>query len=102
MRPQADELLTRLIALYWRCGVTQQDAAKLVGIRRDEFVELAELRLGIYAFEAMAMRRFMAAFNDLFPECDHRASYRKECGFRKDDGYRLYTDEDLLSVPNRD
>lgn len=101
-QPDHADLLTRLIVLYWRDGVTQEAAAKLVGIRRDEFVELAELRLGIYAFEAVAMGRLMAAFNELFPECDRRASYRKDCGFRSDDGIRQYTDADLLRVPNRD
>ena len=88
--------------MYWHEGVTQAEAAKLVGIRREEFVELAELRLGIHAFEAVAMRRFEAAFNELFPECDRRTSYRKDCGFRHDDGVRQYTDADLLRVPNRD
>ena len=74
----------------------------MVGIRRGEFVELAELTLGIHAFEAMAMRRFESAFNELFPECDRRTSYRKDCGFKRDHGTRQYTDDDLLSAPNRD
>lgn len=95
-------LLDALLARYWAGAVTQAQAAKLVDIRRDEFVELAELRLGLYAFEAKAMRLFMAAFHELFPECDRRASYRKDCGFRKDAGIRQYTDDDLLAVPNRD
>ena len=96
------QLLSALLVLYWREGVTQQAAARLVGMRRQEFVELAELRLGIHAFEAMAMRRFESAFNELFPECDRRTSYRKDCGFRSDVGVRQYTDADLLRVPNRD
>lgn len=98
MTPPAD-LLTRLIVLYWHGGVTQAKAASLVGIRRGEFVELAELRKCALIIHAASWRYFLQAFNGCFPECDRRALYRPVpvSGTR-----RKYTDDELLAPPNRD
>jgi len=94
-------LLTRLLALYWMGGVTQAKAAKLVGIRRDEFMELADLRRCALIIEAAAWRYYLRAFNGCFPDCDRQLAYRHASdarGFER----RMYSDEDLLAVPNRD
>lgn len=98
MTPPAD-LLTRLIVLYWRGGVTQAKAASLVGIRRNEFVELAELRKCALIIHAASWRYFLQAFNDCFPECDRRTLYRPVPASGTS---RKYTDGELLAPPNRD
>ena len=93
------DLLTRLIVLYWREGVSQGVAAKLVGIRRNEFVELAELRKCATIIEAATWRYFLVAFNGCFPECDRRTLYRPVHGFGT---CRQFTDAELLCPPKRD
>lgn len=97
--PKPADLLTMLLVLYWRGGVTQKQAAKLLGIRCGEFVELAELRRAVVVMEAVAWRYFLQAFNECFPECDRRAVYRPERDPRNHGG-RTYTDAELLAPPH--
>lgn len=99
MKADATALLDRLLALYWRGGVTQARAAQLVGIRRDEFVELAELRRAVLMLEAAAWRHFLSAFLYRFPECDQRA-VRRESDRGIAAGSRMYTDDELLMPPH--
>ena len=97
----ARALLEALLALYWCDGVTQQKAAKLLGMRREEFSELADLRRCALILEAAAWRYYLRAFNGCFPECDRHLAYR-----HRDDTKavkrRLFTEAELLSPPNRD
>jgi len=94
-------LLDALLALYWCDGVTQQKAAKLLGIRRAEFSELADLRRCALILEAAAWRFYLRAFNGCFPECDRHLAYRHSPdsrGFER----RMFTEDELLAPPNRD
>lgn len=93
-----DDLLTMLLVVYWRGGVDQCEAAKLLGIRKEDFAELAELRRGLLIYDLVVWRYFMRAFNERFPECDRRCSYRAEPDPRNYSG-RMYTDAELLAVP---
>lgn len=63
-------LIDRLLALYWLGGVTQCQAAMLLGIRKQEFAEYAELREGQRALERVANEYLVRAFNHAFPWCD--------------------------------
>ena len=89
-------LLTRLLALYWMGVVTQAKAASLVGIRREEFMELADLRRCALIIEAASWRYFLRAFNERFPECDRQLAYRHPHDAHGFEG-RMYTDDELQS-----
>lgn len=93
-------LLDALLIRYWHGGVTQAKAAQLLGIRRAEFVELADLRKCVAIIETHAWRYFLQAFNERFPECDRRAVYRPVADGRAF-AARMYTDADLLAPPDR-
>lgn len=95
----ARKLLDGLLLLYWREGVTQKEAAKLLGIRKDEFAELAALRRCCLIIEDAAWRYFLAQFNHTFPECDRRAT-KRDTGPRWDRKGRMYTDDQLLTPPD--
>lgn len=94
-------LLDALLALYWCDGVTQYKAAKLLGIRRDEFSELADLRRCALILEAAAWRYYLRAFNGCFPECDRHLAYRHRYD-SKGVERRIYTEAELLTPPHRD
>lgn len=100
MRADAEVLLDRLLARYQAGGVTQEQAAKLVGIRRADFVELSAMRRWVHVLEAIVWQRYMAAFLYRFPECDKRATHRPTPQWRESEG-RRYTDEELLTPPQR-
>lgn len=77
MKADPRDLLTALLDAC-RCGlVTQPRAAKLLGIRKEEFAELSDLRLGIDGWERAAWRYFEERFNYRFPECDPRCATGK-------------------------
>lgn len=76
-------LLDCLLTLYWRDGVTQSDAARLVGLRKETFAELADLRLGEAALQRVAMDYYRRAFYRLFPECDPAAHRHARFATRK-------------------
>lgn len=96
MKADPATLLTRLLVLYWAGGVTQEVAAKLVGIRRVEFAELADLRHCLVVIEAAAWRYYLRAFHQQFPECDRNLAYRHPVDSRGFEG-RMYSDDELLS-----
>lgn len=64
------ELLDALLAVYWRGKVMQGEAAKLVGIRKEDFAELAELRMGEAALDRVVWAYYLRAFHRSFPNCD--------------------------------
>lgn len=72
-RPPED-LLTALLQLYWAEGVTQERAAKLLGIAKATFAELADLRLVTDGLERAARDYYREQFNYRFPECDPRCA----------------------------
>lgn len=78
MRPalSPEQLLNRLLALHWLGGVTDEDAAKLVGIRKADFAEYADVRLLEHGLRRAALAYFRRAFHRQFPECDARAWQR--------------------------
>ena len=75
---EAEHLLAAVLDAYWKGEVTQAKAAKLIGIRRKWFVELAEIKLvdrvisDDRLLRAAAWRIFLSAFHECFPECDSR------------------------------
>lgn len=93
------QLIDALMASYWQGRVSQAEAAKLLGIRRQEFVELSALRWGVAILQSAAWRYFMTAFNSAFPECDPALARREEIPSGKM-GVRMYTDAELLSPPH--
>lgn len=62
-------LLDRLLALYWADGVTQGQAAVLLGMRKEDFAEFADLWLGERALLRVANDYLARAFHSRFPEC---------------------------------
>lgn len=109
--PSAD-LLTRLLVRHWKGGIDQHDAAKLIGIRKDEFAELSALRHCLLILENMGWRYYLARFNHAFPECD-RASVKRQSPHNSElwapSRYRMqaldsraYTDAELLTPPQRE
>lgn len=62
--------LARLLALYWLGEVTQGEAAKEVGLRKESFAELADFRMIEAALQREANRCMSDAFHRVFPECD--------------------------------
>ena len=99
-RSKADDLLTALLVRHWKGGVDQAQAAKLIGIRKDEFAELAALRHCLLILENMGWRYYLARFNYAFPECD-QASVRRPADPRAFVP-RTYTDTELLTPPQRE
>lgn len=67
------DLLTGLLQAYWAGAVTQGAAAQMVGLRKETFAELADLRMIEAGLHRAAMRYYRLAFNRLFPECDPQA-----------------------------
>lgn len=98
-RATAADPLTRLLHLHWRGGVDQAQAAKLVGIRKDEFAELAALRKCLLIVERAVWRYYLARFNFAFPECD-RMAMRRAHPSNAPVEVRRYTDIELLTPPN--
>lgn len=94
-------LLDRLLALHWRGGVTQEEAARLVGIRREEFVELSDLRHATAILENVSWRHYLGAFLYAFPECDPRAT-KRDAGQGWSRAGRMFTDDELLRPPHLD
>lgn len=66
-------LLHRLAICYWRGGVTQEAAAKMLGIRKAEFGEYARGLLFVDLIEQAGWRYYLARFSHRFPETDPRA-----------------------------
>jgi hypothetical protein len=66
-------LLDRLLALYWADGVTQGQAAVLLGMRKADFAEFADLKLGERALARVANEYLAGSFNAAFPHCDPAA-----------------------------
>ena len=73
MRPTDAEMMTQLVDLYLRGGVMQGAASQLLGLRKETFAELADLRLGVAALEREAGRYYVDAFHQQFPHCDVKA-----------------------------
>lgn len=72
-RPTREQLLLRnLILTYWHGGIGQQQAAWFLEMRKETFAELASGYLFLLILENAAWRRYLAAFNEAFPECDER------------------------------
>ncbi len=75
---EAEHLLALVLAAYWDGRVTQAQAAKMIGIRREWFVAMAEVKLvervisDERLLRAAAWRIFLSAFHECFPECDSR------------------------------
>lgn len=67
------DLLHALVVCYWRGGVTQESAAKMVGIRKAEFGEYARGLLFMDLIEQVGWRYYLARFSYAFPETDPRA-----------------------------
>lgn len=102
MRPRqfsVEQLLTALLVHYWRGGVEQGDAAKLLGMRKDEFAELAALRKCELIVDDLTWRHYLSRFNQLFPECDRNATKRNVPDWHKPEG-RMYTEAELLKPPH--
>ncbi len=66
-------LIHALVVCYWRGGVTQEAAAKMLGIRKAEFGEYADSLVFVDAIERLAWRYYLARFSYAFPETDPRA-----------------------------
>lgn len=100
MTHRPEDLMAALVCRYWAGGVTQDVAAKLLGIRKQAFAELADGCLFVQLIENAAWRFYLARFNHTFPECDSRA--RKRITFDAwDRGGRMFTDAELLNPPHR-
>src|SRR5690606_14320253 len=69
----ARTLLDGLLTLYWCGGVTQEVAAQWLDMRKEDFAEYADMRLGIAALGRAAWRYYRAAFYRLFPRCNPAA-----------------------------
>lgn len=67
------DLLQGLAACYWRGGVTQKDAAKMLGMRKEEFVEYARGLLFVSLIGNAGWRYYLERFSHAFPETDPRA-----------------------------
>lgn len=67
------DMLKALALCYWRGGVTQEAAAKMVGIRKAEFGEYARGLLFVDLIEQVGWRYYLARFSYAFPETDPRA-----------------------------
>ena len=90
-------LLAALLTRYQRGHVDQAEAAKLLGIRKSDFADLAAYR----SMETWAWSYYLDRFNYAFPECDRRAVMRQSIGnsaFKA----RTYTDTELLTPPKRE
>ncbi len=90
-------LLTRLLVMYWHEGVTQTQAANLLGIRKEDFAELADWKLGEMALERASWAFYVSQFHYQFPECDRHAT-RRDHGPTWNREPRMFTDNELLSV----
>src|SRR5690606_24242312 len=83
MKASPSDLLDRLLTLYWADGVTQGEAAYLLGLRKETFAELADLRLGEAALQRAAMRYYRAALYRQFPRCNPAAVRQARFATRK-------------------
>lgn len=81
----------------WRGDVTIASAARMVGVRKEDFAELATGKHFLAIIENACWRYYMAQFNYSFPECDQRA-VRRENLYRNGHGEREYTDSQLLKT----
>lgn len=77
MSASSRDLLAALLQLYWADGVTQEKAAKLLGIAKATFAELADLRMVKDGLERAARDYYREQFNYRFPECDQRCAAGK-------------------------
>lgn len=93
-------LLHALVISYWRGAVTQGEAAKLIGMRKETFAELADGLLLVEAMKRVSWHYYRERFHYTFPECDARA-VRKPQLSGKGQGIRRFTDEELLTPPQR-
>lgn len=98
MMPLAEQALAKIVRQYRRGEVTQDTAAKFIGMRKESFVELADgyrfLELmedphwWNYASRYLAdakWQHYVDRFNASFPECDARAVRCDPMAGRKDD-----------------
>jgi hypothetical protein len=69
MKAQPEALLTALLDACRRGLVTHEEAAKLVGIRKEDFSDLVAWRM----VECAVWRCYVAAFHRAFPWCDSNA-----------------------------
>lgn len=97
MSRDPEALLTQLLVMYWHDGVSQTQAANLLGIRKEDFAELADWRLGEMALERAAWTYYVAQFHYRFPECDRHATHRDH-GPTWNREPRMFTDDELLSA----
>lgn len=101
MRPGCEatpeQLLDTLLSRCWRGDVTLAKAARMVGVRKEDFAELATGKHFLAIIENAAWRYYMAQFNYSFPECDPRARKRDPL-FNNGFGERQFTDSDLLKT----
>lgn len=75
------DLLTALLDACRRGLVTHCEAAKLVGIRKEDMGDLVAWRM----VEVTAWRGYESAFNGAFPECNARLLRSTAVGLREDD-----------------
>lgn len=98
MMPLAEQALAKIVRQYRRGEMTQDAAAKFIGIRKESFVELAdgyrflelmqEPRWQTYASRYLAdakWQHYVDRFNASFPECDPRVVRCDPMPARKDD-----------------
>lgn len=67
---RARAYLDYVLTLYWDKSVTQAQAARDLGMRKERFAELAALREGEAALQREVSDYFAKAFNCAFPYCD--------------------------------
>lgn len=70
---EAERILSRIVAAYLQGRLSQSRAAKLIGIRKEEFAEYADGEMLLAAIERAAWGYYLSHFAYVFPECDPRA-----------------------------